>query len=173
MRSPPDQLPHGPLALARTVIPADPGVYVLHLRLSQDRRLAIGRLGVFDFPAGEYLYVGSARGPGGLRARLGRHLEGNRALHWHIDYLRAAAEVCGFAYSVLAIPGSQPALECRWAQRLAGLPGFRPPVPGFGAGDCRNGCRAHLVSGTPQSDIPTTLDEVLAPGAQAVALKRC
>ncbi|HEX9029228.1 MAG TPA: DUF123 domain-containing protein, partial [Anaerolineales bacterium] len=55
-------------------LPAAPGSYVLYLRLSQRLELGVGRLGRLSFPAGEYLYLGSAGGPGGLRARLGRHI---------------------------------------------------------------------------------------------------
>jgi hypothetical protein len=88
--------------ISRTVvdIPADPGAYLLHLRLHQPRILRVGRLGEFSFAAGEYLYTGSACGPGGLRARLGRHLRGGGKPHWHIDSLRAAAEVTGYGYSL-------------------------------------------------------------------------
>ncbi len=46
------------------------GTYVLVMRLGRLRRVRVGRLGVQEFPAGLYLYVGSAFGPGGLRARI-------------------------------------------------------------------------------------------------------
>ena len=42
--------------------------------------ISIGRLGQQHFPIGDYFYVGSARGAGGLRARVGRHLRGDGAL---------------------------------------------------------------------------------------------
>jgi Uri superfamily endonuclease len=32
-----------------------------------------------DLPAGRYLYCGSAKGPGGLKARLSRHFRRGRA----------------------------------------------------------------------------------------------
>ena len=49
------------------------GAYVLAVRLDSRRELPVGRLGRFNFPAGWYLYVGSAMGTGGLPARLRRH----------------------------------------------------------------------------------------------------
>ena len=70
-------------------LPPGPGSYLLWLYLPQSQDLSIGKLGTFKFPAGEYIYLGSAHGPGGLRARLGRNLRGSGAVHWHIDGLRA------------------------------------------------------------------------------------
>jgi Uri superfamily endonuclease len=89
---------------------------------------------------GCYAYIGSARGPGGLRARLARHVRASKPLRWHIDYLTAAAPVIHIYYRAIPTP-----LECRWAQVLAGLPGATIPAPGFGSSDCRNGCAAHLM----------------------------
>ncbi len=118
-----------------------PGTYILALRLGSDLDTSVGRLGEIEFPAGWYLYVGSALGPGGLRARLKRHrrrLESGKRAHWHIDYLR---EHCtwGGAWG----QSSQRRLECLWASALHRLPEAEIVAPGFGASDCR--CPAHLV----------------------------
>lgn len=127
-------------------LPAAPGSYVLYLRPSQRLELGVGRLGRLSFPAGEYLYLGSAGGPGGLRARLGRHIRGGGKPHWHIDPLRAAADLGGCFYLTTGTSNAHQPLECLWSQALAALPGATLPAPGFGAGDCRRGCRAHLVA---------------------------
>jgi len=58
---------------------AEPGTYALLLKLDKQERITVGRLGTFDFPAGYYLYVGSALGPGGLQARLARHRRDNES----------------------------------------------------------------------------------------------
>jgi Uri superfamily endonuclease len=121
-------------------LPAEPGTYVLHLSVSSPCTPGIGRLGCQHFPAGHYFYVGSALGAGGLRARVGRHLRGAGAQHWHIDYLRAVTEVREVLYTVTDSP-----LECAWGQALAQLPGAFVPVLHFGATDCRSGCAAHLI----------------------------
>jgi len=121
-------------------LPALPGSYALGLRLPYDPLLQVGGLGQFRFSGGDYVYLGSALGSGGLRARLGRHLCGDGRLRWHIDTLRTAAQVLGFHYVI-----SPFSLECRWTQALAALPGASVPIPGFGASDCRSGCRAHLI----------------------------
>ena len=68
----------------------DPGGYQLHLHLPKTARLKVGKLGVFLFPAGQYIYTGSALN--GLGRRLARHKRRHKTLHWHIDYfLRYAA----------------------------------------------------------------------------------
>ncbi|MBN1810373.1 MAG: GIY-YIG nuclease family protein [Anaerolineae bacterium] len=100
--------------------------------------ICVGRLGWFHFPAGWYVYVGSARGPGGLAARLARHLRPLKPLHWHVDYLRAHASPVEIWYAT----GAQKR-ECAWARALLGLPGASVPVPRFGASDCR--CSTHLI----------------------------
>ena len=117
------------------------GTYVLALWLEAPCELSVGRLGAFRFPAGWYLYVGSAFGPGGLLARLGRHwrrLASGKHAHWHLDYLREQAVWAG-AWGC----DSSHRLECTWAATLHRLPGAEIVVPGFGASDCR--CRTHLV----------------------------
>ena len=125
-------------------IPVQPGTYALILELVEPRRLVVGKLGIFDFPTGFYIYLGSARGPGGIRARLGRHLGGVRAPHWHIDYLRAAAKVWGYRFQPNADTNLIPQ-ECEWSQALTQLPGASILIPNFGASDCKAGCLAHLI----------------------------
>ena len=57
------------------------------------QQLRIGALGVFDFPPGWYVYIGSAFGPGGITARVTRHARAAKRLHWHIDYLLEHADI--------------------------------------------------------------------------------
>ena len=66
-------------------LPAAPGSYVLVLRADLPARLAIGSLGELEIRPGYYLYTGSAFGPGGLRARAGRHLAGRALLETSDD----------------------------------------------------------------------------------------
>jgi len=117
------------------------GTYVLALWLERATSIPVGRLGLTQFPAGWYLYVGSALGPGGLRARLGRHcrrLSTGKKAHWHIDYLREVA-VWGGAWAL----ASERRLECTWAQLLLRLSRVGVVAPAFGASDCH--CPAHLI----------------------------
>ena len=119
-------------------LPEAAGAYALLLHLSAPLRLALPRLGEPLLAPGRYVYCGSAWGPGGLRARLGRHLARRGREHWHIDRLLAAATVEDLA----ALPGGR---ECDLVARLAALAGSAFPVPGFGSSDCRR-CPAHLLS---------------------------
>ena len=122
---------------AEEKLPPAPGSYLLVLRLPAPERLPIGALGDQDFAPGTYLYCGSALGPGGVRARVRRHLEGARPLHWHIDYLLRRARV----QAVWVRTGTR-RLECEWAAALSRNDAFTCPAPRFGASDCR--CRSHL-----------------------------
>lgn len=146
-------------------IPAEPGSYLLWLHTPQTQELIVGRLGRFNFPPGDYFYLGSAQGPGGLRARLGRHLLGSGKPHWHIDHLRAVTQVRGFGYQIrLSQSGTTPhiPLECDWSQKLTILSEVSLPAPGFGASDCRSGCAAHLVrvSAGSRQKIETIADQI-------------
>ena len=114
-----------------------PGTYLLLLRLEEDREIEIGRLGSLFLPRGYYLYVGSARGPGGLRARLARHCRRGEHPRWHIDHLRDHANLI----EIWAVESDE-RLECLWAQQLAQLSEARP-IPHFGSSDCR--CPSHLL----------------------------
>lgn len=120
------------------------GTYLLVLSLRSEQRIWVGALGEIEFPAGWYLYAGSALGPGGLHARLARHqrrltTQGMvKRAHWHVDYLREYAD-WGGAW----IREGDRRLECDWAAALRRLPASEVVAPGFGASDC--GCPAHLV----------------------------
>ena len=109
-----------------------PCTYQLLIDVPRRLRIAVGALGTCEFPAGRYVYTGSARR--NLDARIARHLSATKRLHWHIDYL-------------LSTPGVRVAEvirsrvdECRLNRRTAGT----IELAGFGASDCRAGCGSHL-----------------------------
>ena len=106
---------------------------------AQDRQqLQIGRLGGMQLSKGWYVYVGSAFGPGGLAARVSRHLQRHKTRHWHIDHLIWATTVREVWYSQ-----RQRDLEHCWAQAALDQPAARNLLRGFGASDCQ--CLSHLV----------------------------
>ncbi len=129
------------------------GSYAVEIVLDRAAGIRVGKLGEYNFGAGSYVYCGSANGPGGLRTRLSRHLLGAEKKHWHVDYLRQAGSVQSMVYQLnetsAHVTESQNnrlmPLECAWSQLLSQLGGASIPVPGFGASDCRSGCRAHLI----------------------------
>lgn len=111
----------------------DRGCYFLLLQLPTAERLTVGRLGERLFPAGYYIYVGSARR--GLTQRLARHLRRRKKLFWHIDYLRGTAARC------VAIPvRTADDLEHDLAKAMQRIADWQ--VPGFGCSDCT--CTSHL-----------------------------
>lgn len=119
------------------------GTYVLLLELASPARIVIGSLGAFAFPAGWYAYAGSARGPGGLSARLRHHLRIAPRPHWHIDYLRARSRLAEIWYHC-----GREDREHQWARCLCAMAGTPPIALGFGSSDCR--CGTHLIA-FPQS----------------------
>lgn len=126
-------------------LPPSPGVYALIIRVRERVETTVGRLGLVTLEPGHYVYVGSARGPGGVRARIRRHLVKSKKLLWHIDYLTSLEQVSPriVIYSVVP-PGSgdkEKALAKALARRLT------PCVRGFGSSD--KGDYTHLFSCSP------------------------
>jgi Uri superfamily endonuclease len=117
--------------------PIAKGVYALILRLDRDRHIQIGRLGRFRFSAGAYVYVGSAWGPGGLAARISRHLRADKTCRWHIDYLCLHATI-----TQVWAGRCRPEQEHLWARVFGGFINTAVPAKKFGSSDCR--CPAHL-----------------------------
>ena len=122
--------------MAADALPGEPGAYALTFRLDGTVTLPIATLDKPVFAAGDYLYAGSAFGPGGSRARVSRHLRADKKPHWHIDHLSARAA----CIDVKTYPGRR---ECELVADMLAA-GADVPVPGFGSADCRD-CAAHLV----------------------------
>ena len=108
------------------------GSYILLVELATGKDILVGKLGYVSFPKASYAYVGSAMN--GLRARLDRHLRGEKNTHWHIDYFLKEAEI-----KEIILCKAEERVECSLAQALAEE--FQS-IPGFGASDCK--CRSHL-----------------------------
>ncbi len=115
----------------------DKGAYLLLIELAAPLSLELAGRPAAVLSPGRYTYAGSAYGPGGLRARIARHLRKDKAQRWHIDRLTAAGEVV----AVRAVPGGT---ECFLLEDMRALPGSSVPVVGFGSSDCRR-CPAHLL----------------------------
>ncbi|MGB0631435.1 MAG: GIY-YIG nuclease family protein [Alphaproteobacteria bacterium] len=117
-------------------LPDDGGAYALYFELSAPVVLPIARLRNPVLDPGTYVYAGSAYGPGGIRARVARHLRSDKNPHWHVDHLTARVA----AARVETFPGG---MECDLVTDLLAA-GGDTPVPGFGSSDCKT-CTAHLV----------------------------
>lgn len=120
-------------------MPSDGGTYVLLCEAFAEARVTIGRLGILEAHPGWYAYVGSAFGPGGLSARVGRHMRREKPLRWHFDYLRPLLDLRSVWFSV-----STERCEAVWARALTRLPAACVPLEGFGASDHRGA--SHLAA---------------------------
>lgn len=114
--------------------PSLPGAYVLAVEIAKPIAVTIPGKPAASLDPGRYLYCGSARGPGGLRARLGRHMRRGKAIRWHIDRLTEVGTVLG----AWVFPGGD---ECDLVAALSSLP---VPIAGFGSTDCTR-CHSHLL----------------------------
>lgn len=107
------------------------------MQLSEQQQIKVGSLGLLSLKAGWYLYVGSAFGPGGVKARCGHHRKVSSRPRWHIDYLRRFAPLREIWFT------HDPARrEHQWAGVVNKQRGTEMPLPGFGASDCD--CKSHL-----------------------------
>src|ERR1017187_9568250 len=143
---------------------ARPGTYVLVLSSRSTNPIQIGRLGALQLQSGSYIYVGSALGPGGVRARLAHHLKLSRRLHWHIDYLRAHTSVEEVWYRL-----DTRRLQHVWAERISLAEGASVPLVGFGSSDC--GCESHLFF-FQQRPSRERFRQVLGKGIRTVSFSR-
>jgi Uri superfamily endonuclease len=119
-------------------IPSLPGAYLLAVFLATPFGLQIATLPATTLPPGWYVYAGSARGPGGLKARVGRHLRREKEPRWHIDQLTEAATE---AFAGLLIDER----ECDLMAKVIKSQRFQVPVPGFGSSDFKI-CQSHLAA---------------------------
>ncbi len=126
--------------------PDEKGTYALLFHLDTEREIEVGSKGGIRLAPGYYVYVGSAHGPGGLAARLRRHFRREKRPHWHVDYLTRCVTPLRVVYST-----REERMECAWVTQLLRTPGATVPMRGFGNGDCRNGCPAHLVRVAPDT----------------------
>lgn len=69
------------------------GTYLFLIEIKSTVELHVGKLGKQVLEAGYYLYVGSALN--GLGSRISRHLQVDKKLHWHIDYLTKPGRITG------------------------------------------------------------------------------
>ncbi len=119
-------------------IPAFRGAYVLVLRLKKAIHIELPRVASDQLMPGWYVYVGSARGRGGIRARVKRHFRCKKTAHWHIDRLTVHA----VEMAALAVADGH---ECELVGKLLKSLRFKVAAAGFGSTDCSL-CESHLLT---------------------------
>ena len=108
-------------------------LYAVFLTLPEDTTIQIGALGTFNFPQGNYVYIGSAKK--NIVKRTGRHYEKNKKKRWHLDYFRPFCDITEIQSF------KEEAGECALAARFSKQGAI--VVNRFGASDCR--CPGHLI----------------------------
>jgi len=131
------------------------GTYALILFCPKGKLVQIGKLGRLQLRRGFYVYVGSALGPGGVRARIAHHRALSPRPHWHIDYLRPHTRLDRIWYSHRRV-----CREHRWARIISGMRGATIPIAGFGSSDCK--CKAHLFFFTRRPSFSEFADSVIS-----------
>jgi len=131
------------------------GTYALILFCPKGKLVQIGKLGRLQLRRGFYVYVGSALGPGGVRARIAHHRAVSPRPHWHIDYLRPHTRLDRIWYSHRRV-----CREHRWACIISGMRGASIPIAGFGSSDCK--CKAHLFFFTRRPSFSEFADSVIS-----------
>src|SRR4051812_8195174 len=93
--TPNSRLPPGRFIRDAAEAPDRPGAYLLLVTLPEPLCVTLPHQPEATLQPGVLLYAGSARGPGGLRARLARHQRMDKKPHWHIDRVTLAGTVLG------------------------------------------------------------------------------
>ena len=108
--------------------------YCLIIKLNNDSRILVGKLGTLDFKKGYYVYVGSALNS--IDARIKRHLRSEKKLFWHIDYILSSPNA---SIKEVILERSLLKWECKIAEEIATN---TTSLSRFGCSDCK--CDSHL-----------------------------
>lgn len=110
-------------------------LYAIHLEITCKKNIEVGRLGIYPFKKGIYIYIGSAKR--NILARINRHKQVNKLLKWHFDYLRPH----GTILKIITYENSIG--ECHLAEKIRKEEGGGFPIRKFGSTDCK--CYSHLI----------------------------
>ncbi len=106
--------------------------YQLFIEVTKISEIQIGKLGCYTLPKGLYIYTGSARK--NIDARINRHIQKEKKLKWHIDYITIHKDINIIKVLKSSIP------ECELNKKTLGV----DIIPGFGSSDCKNRCISHF-----------------------------
>lgn len=116
----------------------DSGTYIITLQCCIAKSLIpIGKKKNLLLERGYYYYVGSAFGPGGVKARVSHHQNISKNPRWHLDFLRKHTKIIEIWHTY-----DNNKREHQWANILYQSPLTNIPLYGFGASDCK--CFSHL-----------------------------
>lgn len=113
----------------------DHTLYTVYFNLVKEREIQIGKLGLFHFKKGTYIYVGSAKR--NIQSRINRHKKIEKKQHWHFDYLRPYGTITKI------ITYENQTGECSLREKIMEEKSGSLPIKGFGSSDCN--CLSHLI----------------------------
>ncbi len=114
-------------------IPPVKAVYAMLFTLTEPTTITVGSLGSIRLSKRIYAYIGSARGSGGLRARVKHHLRRPKhRMHWHIDYITVNP---AFKPLKLVYIETSMDLEEKLVERILSTNQYNVAVRGFGSSD--------------------------------------
>jgi Uri superfamily endonuclease len=138
-------------------IPDKPGSYIIVGELLNEACMNSGPFCGQLLPSGYYLYAGSAFGPGGLRARIGRHIKRGTKKFWHFDYLKEIIPIREVWFSIISTMN----LECQFIKEFQILKSASFPILKFGSSDCHFGCPAHLIRFSFETEIDSLYNHLV------------
>ncbi len=106
------------------------GTYIIKIYLKNNRKIK-----KWVLKKGYYFYVGSANMKNGLKARIKRHLQKNKKLFWHIDYLTSHKDS-----TITAAFFTYQTIEKEISKKLSS---FLTLIPSFGNSDDKEN-KSHL-----------------------------
>ncbi len=138
------------------ILPREQGIYCVVFNLPKLISQDVGMLGMGEFLPGIYFYCGSAKGKGGIKGRVGRHLTKGTRKHWHIDYIKEYFE----PISVWFVTNRNMS-ECDLVGNLQKMGDFQPVLRGFGASDCTQHCFSHLLFSSAHLDMAAVFADLM------------
>lgn len=131
-----------------------PGSYLVYINIPNEFLGTIGALGSIILPPGDYIYLGSARGPGGITKRVARHCRAEIKTFWHVEHLTKAEQIKGTGVC-------ENISECTLTSIFLTWPEFQVAIPRFGSTDCKQ-CKGHLLVFHPadRSNVSNKISEI-------------
>ena len=122
------------------IINCNKGIYILEIYSSRTFSIKLKTFQHIKFPKGFYYYAGSAQK--NLMQRIERHLNKDKKLHWHIDFITTLPFIR--IPGITIFPDAQKEFECELVNYLSNNYDLYFPAKKFGSSDCSN-CYSHLL----------------------------
>lgn len=122
------------------IIKENSGVYLLEIFASKQFILTNRSFSNIKFKSGYYYYSGSAQK--NLLQRINRHLQKDKTIYWHIDYLTSVPT--NKIKTIFMLYGAEKLFECNFVYILLNEFNLKIAIKNFGNGDCHS-CDSHLL----------------------------